>query len=80
MAFTPATLSRSSSSHSAVLRASSGDRRSFVGNSIASSAAAAPFTGSSISAPAVAADVGLTPASGCDNVEEIDPRKAQVAL
>jgi hypothetical protein len=78
MAFTPTTMSRSSS-HPSVLNTSVGDRRSFVGNSIASSAAAALFTGGSISAPAiaVAADVDSKP-NNLD--EEIDPRKTKIAL
>jgi hypothetical protein len=73
-AFTPTTLSRISS-HPTVLNASVGGRRSFVANSIASSAAAALFTGSSISAPAVAADV-----DSMRTLEEIDPSKTKIAL
>jgi hypothetical protein len=63
------------------LEASLDDRRSFVGNSIASSVAAA-LTGSSISTTAAAADAGIAPASKPDglNGEERDPRKIKVAL
>jgi hypothetical protein len=79
VAFTPARLSQSrssiSGSPSIVLKASLGDRRSFVGNSIASSAAAALSVNTSISTPAaVAADVDMTPES------ELDARNTKVAL